>query len=238
MIISFFLDLIIRNEQFKRNTFRAFTSLASKITLKILGIHVHVKNMPKHEDLKKVLVVSNHLSYLDIINISSLFPSLYITSVEVERTFFLGFMAKMGGSLFVERRSKSKLLEEIDRIAGVLRSGNTITLFPEGTSSNGDTVLPFKGALFSTAEKARIPIQPICVKYTSIAGKPVTANNRDFVYYYGDHYFFPHLSKLFLVNDIQVTITFLPQIDIAASDRKDLVAQVHSVILNTYHSIS
>jgi 1-acyl-sn-glycerol-3-phosphate acyltransferase len=143
-------------------------------------------------------------------------------------------MAKLGGSLFVERRSKTKLLEEIERIAGVLRNGYSITLFPEGTSSNGERVLPFKGALFSTAEKANVNVLPVCIQYKMINGKPFSPENRDAVCYYGDIMFFPHLCNLFFLKKINVTVTFLPEISVSGKERKDLVDSCYGSIVDTF----
>lgn len=233
--VSIIVDIVIKNNDQKLKLLAHITTIGSKIALYILGISVIIKNKPSDKSaLENVLVVSNHMSYLDILCISSVFPSLYITSVEVQRTFFLGLMARLGGSLFVERRSKSLLLKEIDRIASVLKDGFTITLFPEGTSSNGEKVLPFKSALFSTAEKAGVKVQPICIKYTQINKRPVTPENRDLAFYYGDIEFFPHLLKLFFVRHISVEITFIEPPDNQQIDRKDLVNQMFTAISETY----
>lgn len=238
ILISISVDIVIRDNKQKLRLLAKITSIGSKIALRIFGISVSIKNKPADKSaLEKVLVVSNHLSYLDILCISSVFPSLYITSVEVQRTFFLGLLARLGGSLFVERRSKSLLLKEIDRIANVLKDGLSITLFPEGTSSNGEKVLPFKSALFSTAEKAGVKVQPVCIKYTQINKGPVTAENRDLAFYYGDIEFFPHLIKLFFVKHISVEITFIEPTDNLQLDRKDLVNQMFTAISETYCSV-
>lgn len=132
-------------------------------------------------------------------------------------------MSLIAGSLFVERRSKTGLKEKIERISELLEKGFIITLFPEGTSSNGDSVLPFKGALFSAAGKKGIDIQPVCIKYLSIDGRPVSPDNRDLVFYYGDIRFFPHLLRLFLVKRIEVSVTWLDQAKTDQKTRKDIV---------------
>lgn len=238
--ISILFDLIVRNDNTKKAAFTRITTAACRIGLWIFGIKVDVRNVPRNSEmLNNVLVVSNHLSYLDILIISSVFPSLYITSVEVQHTFFLGLMSRLAGSLFVERRNKTKLLKEIDAIATVLKSGFTITLFPEGTSSNGDNVLPFKSSLFSAAEKAEITIQPICIRYMEIDNHPITPKTRDYAYYYGDIQFFPHLMNLFTVESIKVRLSFLDQVKTNSwTDRKEMVDTVHKMILDSYNVIS
>lgn len=235
IVISLVVDVAVRNETRKLRWLGRITSFASILALKILGIKVSVVNLPVNKkELDKVFVISNHLSYLDILVYSSVFRSLYITSVEVQNMFFLGLMSRLGGSFFVERRSKTKLLQEIDRIADIIKKGFTVTLFPEGTSSNGDSVLPFKGALFSAAEKAKVPIQPVCIQYQTINGQPLSPSNRDLAYYYGDIEFFPHLIKLFFVKQITVKVEFLEKIASGTLERKELVDSVYTAISDCY----
>lgn len=235
IIVSLAGDLFIRDENRRRKFFTYITSRSSRLGLRVLNIRISAINLESYLSTRKpVLLVANHLSYLDILILSSLNPSLYITSVEVEKTFFLGMISRLGGSLFVERRSKGKLLEEVDRIADIMRQGFTVTLFPEGTSSDGEKVLPFKGALLKTAEKAGVDIFPVCIKYRSINGAPPGPNNRDLAYYYGDIRFFPHLMKLFFVKRIDVTVTFLRKIPVVNRERKEITDEVFELISSTY----
>ncbi len=235
IVISLAADILVRKETTKLKWHGRITSITSSLALKILGIKVTVVNRPRDKkELDNVFVISNHLSYLDILIYASVFRSLYITSVEVQKMFFLGLMSRLGGSFFVERRSKTRLLQEIDRIADVIKKGFTVTLFPEGTSSNGDTVLPFKGALFCAAEKANVPIMPVCIKYQTINRQPISPSNRDLAYYYGDIEFFPHLMKLFFVKQIEVKIEFLEKIASGTLERKELVDAVYCAVLNCY----
>lgn len=234
IVVSIFIDLIIRNKEKKLRCFSSITSLTARAYLKILGIRVKRNGYPG-SITSPCLIVSNHLSYIDILILSSATPSLFITSVEVQKTFFLGFISRLAGSLFVERRNKSRLREEIDRITDCLKKGFVITLFPEGTSSNGETIYPFKGALFSASRNSGIDFLPVCIKYNSINGKPISAVNRDLAYYYGDIQFFPHLMKLFFVKSIDVTVTYLEWVKTAGEDRKEVVESCHSAISSVYH---
>ena len=177
------------------------------------------------------------MSFLDILILSSIYRSLYITSVEVQKTFFLGMMSRFGGSLFVERRSKAKLLQEIETIAAVLQEGIPITLFPEGTSSSGDSVLPFKPSLFSAALKAQVDVQPVCIQYRLVDGKPVSPENRDRVYYYGHLTFFAQLVKLFFVRSLRGTVTFLEPVKTAGRERKEIVEEVYGKIVGEYKKV-
>jgi 1-acyl-sn-glycerol-3-phosphate acyltransferase len=204
------------------NYCRHVASFFSAIGMKILGVTITVKNRDLLKKNGKYLLVSNHLSYIDIFILSIIFPTLFVTSIELKKTVFLGLMAALGGSLFVERRSISDIKREIGTISGLLSDGFTICFFPEATSSNGQKVLPFKSSFIESAIKSQTAVVPLCIKYTHIDGKKVDATNSDYVYYYGDMYFFPHLARLVTCRSVNVTITFLDVLSTSAYMRKEL----------------
>jgi 1-acyl-sn-glycerol-3-phosphate acyltransferase len=212
------------------------SSFFCRIMLMLLGVHLHVKH---REHLQKknsgLLVVSNHVSYVDALVIASLTPAVFITSVELGSTLFLGILARFGGSLFVERRKASGLKNEISLIVRVLREGFTVTLFPEGTTSNGDRVQPFKNSLFDAAVSARADVLPVCLRYMNVNGKRITAANRDSIFYYGGTSFFHHIPKLLSLTSVEVEVIPLKLIRVQDGDsRKDLAALAHSAISTAY----
>lgn len=214
------------------------TSFFSRLALALLGIRAHVDHGERlHANGGGRLIVSNHLSYIDVLIISSLVPSVFITSVELKRTFLLGALAWFGGCLFVERRNPSGLKQEIKDIAHVLDQGFSVVLFPEGTTSNGDCVRQFKNSLFDAAVSAGSDILPLCLRYTKINGESVTAGNRDDVFYYGGMTFFKHLPRLVSQKSINVDVIPLKTIAARADvSRKELAAQAHDAISTAYHS--
>ncbi len=96
----------------------------------------------------------------------------------------------------MERRHKLKLGSEIGELSRALDWGINVCVFPEATSTNGESVLPFKKPLFQASVIAEVPILPITINYDSIDGKNVTTENRDTVCWYGDMDFLPHLWNL------------------------------------------
>ncbi len=212
------------------------TSFFSKLALALLGIRVQVAGDERlHANRGGHLIVSNHLSYIDVLIISSLVPSVFITSVELKRTFLLGALAWFGGCLFVERRKPSGLKREIKDIAQVLGQGFSVVLFPEGTTSNGDRVQQFKQALFDAAVSVGSDIHPFCLRYTKINDESVTAENRDAVFYYGGMTFFSHFPRL--VSQKSIDVDVIPLKTIAAHayvSRKELAAQTHDAICAAY----
>jgi 1-acyl-sn-glycerol-3-phosphate acyltransferase len=183
-----------------------------------------------------VLILSNHLSYVDIFVISSFFPVSFIASVdEVKSDLLLGKATELSGGYFVERRNRSGLRTDIESISEILELGTNVALFPEGTTSNGDRVLPFKTPLLSIAEKAGVEILPLCIKYTGIDGEALTEKNRDLIYYYGDMKFFDHLFKLLSVGYVEAELKVLDKIDPrTASSRKEMAKSVYDLINSAY----
>jgi 1-acyl-sn-glycerol-3-phosphate acyltransferase len=214
-------------------------SFFARLGLRVLGIRV-VSRRTKRKGIRtrrpNYLILANHLSYTDILIVGSLMPSVFITSVELKHTFPLGLLAWFGGSIFVERRSPAGLRREIGEIEQVLSEGIAVALFPEGTTSNGETVRPFKNSLITAAIRTGTNLLPVCIRYTTVNGHPVGTHNRDLVYYYGGTTFFEHLPRLLALRTIQVECVFLRPISPHQHlSRKDLAAQAHAMISAAYH---
>ncbi|HVY56033.1 MAG TPA: lysophospholipid acyltransferase family protein [Thermodesulfobacteriota bacterium] len=204
---------------------------------KMLGIRARLRGRGNGiRSEKSVLILSNHLSYVDIFVISSFFPVSFIASVdEVKSDLLLGKATELSGGFFVERRSRSGLRSEIEAISEILDLGINVALFPEGTTSSGDRVLPFKTPLLSIAEKAGVEILPLCIKYTGIDGEALTEKNRDLIYYYGDMKFFDHFFKLLSVKSVDAELMLLDRIDPrTASSRKEMARSVYDMINSAY----
>ncbi|MBM4399761.1 MAG: 1-acyl-sn-glycerol-3-phosphate acyltransferase, partial [Candidatus Cloacimonetes bacterium] len=172
-----------------RNRLARNTSFISRKLLKCFRISVKVINPEKLQilDRENHLIVSNHVSYTDILVLSACYPFIFITSLEMAANPVLGDITKMGGSLFTNRKQYTSLPQEINNFANALMTGFNIVLFPEGTSTNGETIREFRKSLFQTSITAQKPILPICVRYTSINGRPFALQqDRDKVCWYGD----------------------------------------------------
>ncbi|MEW6145073.1 MAG: lysophospholipid acyltransferase family protein [Thermodesulfobacteriota bacterium] len=215
-----------------------FASFYNSLLVKTFGINVSVTDRRNTSPRggSNYLILSNHLSYLDIFIIFSIFPATFIASVdEVKDTFLLGKVTELSGGFFVERRNRSGLRREIESITDILRLGVNVVLFPEGTTSNGERVLPFKTPLLSMAEKGGVEILPLCIRYSRIDGEELNENNRDLVYYYGDMKFFDHFNKLLTVKSIDAELILLEKIDPdEAQSRKELASSVYGIINDTF----
>ncbi len=236
IFLACLLSLLPLFSRAKRMLRTRLAFLFSKPLLSLLGIRIYVNGkIPSPTGNSGRLIVANHLSYLDVLIISSLVPSVFITSVELRDSFLLGGLARLGGSLFVERRSPSGLKREIESIRLVLSQGLAAVLFPEGTTSNGDGIRPFKNSLFSAALLSDSDVMPLCLRYTKVNGEPVAASNRDAVFYYGDMTFFRHLSGLLSQETVDIEVIPLDIIrPNADSSRKDLALETWSAISRVY----
>jgi lyso-ornithine lipid O-acyltransferase len=151
-----------------------------------LEIRHSVEGMPP----KGGLVVSNHLSYLDIVVLSGAMPCFFVSKAEVVDWPFFGKAARSGGTLFIDRSSLASAGRVAEMISDRLKLPVPILLFPEGTSTDGSTVQRFHSRLFEPAIVASAPITAASVRYSTEDGTP----ERELCWY-GDDAFFPHLVK-------------------------------------------
>jgi 1-acyl-sn-glycerol-3-phosphate acyltransferase len=231
--------LLIRPPRRARAKVLAIDSAISRWLLKGLDVQVRAIHLPEtlHSGRPHFFIV-NHVSDADILALQSITPMVFITSMEVRNESFLGTLAIVGGCFFVERRNKFGARTEIERLAQVLRDGSDVILFAEGTSSNGEGVLPFKNTLMQAAIDAEAVLAPVCINYLAIDGQPVTAANRDKVFYYGDMGFTAHLWRLLGTRSVELECRFLDPIPLVRSDdRKDICERVYRGIVENYTPI-
>jgi len=216
IIISFIDDLLVIDKNLKLRNSTRLSSFICRLLIKILGVKISMPEKSRMLPDNNYLIVSNHLSYLDIFVLASRYPSVFIASVDgVKNAFILGTIARLGGGIFVDRLNRMNIKTEIDKISVVIKNGFSVIVFPEATTSNGDKVLDFKSSLFTPAINSGIKIQPLCIKYKKLNGKVIGEQNRDFVYYYGDAEFFTHFRKLISQSSIEVEVNLLEEIDTA-----------------------
>lgn len=180
-----------------------------RLICRILGIRVTVRG--GLASTRPMLIVSNHSSYLDIEVLGSLIPGSFIAKAEIARWPFFGWLAKLQRSVFIERRS-SKAREHKDEIEKRLFEGDVLVLFPEGTSDDGNRVLPFRSALFSVAERriegAPLVVQPLSLAYTRLDGMPMGRSFRPFFAWYGDMALTAHLWRMLGLGVLTAEVIF------------------------------
>jgi 1-acyl-sn-glycerol-3-phosphate acyltransferase len=207
------LNLIHRDPLARRRALIRNVSRSGRNFCKSLQISATVHNPQRLHELrdKAYLMVSNHVSYTDILVLAALEDLVFITSVEMGNNPFLGAITRLGGCLFTDRKNPVSLKDEIQRFSDTIAEGFKVLLFPEGTSTDGTGIRDFRRSLFQIALNVNCPILPVCIKYTKIDGEPITDSNRDLIAWYGDMTFAPHFLKL-LNHKIEVEIHFLESI--------------------------
>lgn len=206
--------------------------------LRILAVQVWVAGK-RDESLTGCLFVSNHMSYLDVLALSSLHPTAFVTSKEIQKAPLLGQICELAGCVFVDRLNRQKLYEEIGEIERVLREDTDVTIFPEATSTDGTSVLKFRRPLFLAAQRAERAIVPVCINYLTINGAGVDAKNRDFICWYGDMDFLPHIWKLCGLQSVELQVEYLPHFFLPKDGHlDDAVHQAHAAVSGAFRSLA
>lgn len=170
------------------------------------------------------LLVSNHLSYLDILVLATLTPAVFVAKSEIRNWPVFGWFGRLAGTLFVERGRRSDVGRMSAEIREVLASGHLVVLFPEGTSWNGRELLPFKSSLLEPVVGSAHPLSIAGIGYTLADGS--VEND---VCYWGDMTFLPHLVRLMTRKQVRAQVRFAA-IGERAAGRKELARQLHTAV--------
>ena len=196
--------------------------------LRIFDIKVQVLGQPSAA--KPTLFISNHVSYLDIEVLGSLLVGSFIAKSEVEGWPLFGWLARLQETVFVNRKARSEVARQRETLGGRLLAGDSLILFPEGTSSDGSRVLPFKTALFAVASQ-RIDDQPLTVQPISLT--PVTLDSiplgrllRPLYAWYGDMDLGPHLWQVAKLGGFTVVVEFHPPVTVDDTGSRKALADV------------
>ena len=213
------------------------TQLWAKVMCMIVGVSVSVKGKNNLQNENAMLLVSNHLSYIDIIVVASVLPSLFVAKKEVQFWPLLGWLARMGGTIFVDRAVFRGGIAAANEVVKALQLNTNVHIFPEGTSSNGETVLQFKPSLFAASLIAKVPVLPLTIRYPSIDGKLFSEENRDIVCWYGNMEFTGHFLRMLQCKKIEALVTIhQPIIPSTFSTPQSLAFQAYAVVASSFQS--
>lgn len=207
---------------------RRFPMIYHRMFLRIMGVRVHLRgNIEKDGPL---LLVANHASWLDIPVISSRTPLSFVAKKEVAGWPIFGMFARLQRSIFVDRSSRRGAHKAHNELAERLIAGETVVLFAEGTSSDGNRILPFKSALVGAALQAMrdsaldsVQVCPLAVTYTHIHGLPIGRVLRTRYAWYGDMELLPHMWEVLRNGPVDVAVAVGPVQNLSQfTDRKAL----------------
>ena len=177
-----------------------------------------VGELPK----EAALLVSNHISWLDIIVIGQFLPAYFVAKSDILSWPIIGYLSIQAGTIFIRRGDKKQIKLTTEKMAWVLKQNSHIVAFPEGTTTQGDNVLGFHASLFQSAILTKSAIQPVVLRYEGKAKQQAP--------FIGDDSFIPHLMKMLSLDEIDVQVCFLPLISSSGSDRHSVCNQARAMI--------
>lgn len=181
-----------------------------------------------------LLLVSNHCSYLDVILLGSLEDICFTPKSDVRKWPVIGYTVALFGAIFVSRNPRDAKQVQQQVLEG-LRQHRPLSLFPEGTTNNGHTLVPFKPSLFNIVKlwegDTLLTIQPVTIQYKTLNGKPIQGAEMDAIAWYGDMDFFPHLWQFMQQKSMHAHITFHPPLVYDKhTDRKTLAMEAENIV--------
>jgi lyso-ornithine lipid O-acyltransferase len=207
----------------------------------VLGLRIRSEG--QRVAARPLLIVSNHISWLDIPVISTVAPVIFVAKSEVGTWPVFGLLARLQRSVFVDRNRRHKTGEVNAEIARRLTEGDPVVLFAEGTSSDGNRVLPFRSALIGAAgevlagrdrdgrEARPVVIQPLSIAYTGLQGVPMGRRHRPVAAWYGDLDLLPHLKRVLAGTALDVVVTWgEPMTFDLAADRKTVARSLEATV--------
>jgi 1-acyl-sn-glycerol-3-phosphate acyltransferase len=219
---------------------RRFPHWYHRQVCRLFGIRLHIEGAVARDT--PVLLVSNHTSWLDITVLSAVAPLSFVAKKEVSRWPFVSSLARLQRTVFVDRERRSAVGETTNEIMARLATGDTVVLFAEGTSSDGNRVLPFKTSLFAAAKppsksgaeaaaESDVVVQTLSLVYTRLHGVPISRSARPIVGWFGDMEMQSHAWQLLKAGPLDVRIRIGAPIPLEAfADRKDLARRSEAEI--------
>jgi len=180
---------------------RTFPHWYHRQVCRIVGVRLNIEGSVARE--RGVLLISNHISWLDIAVLSAVAPVSFVAKQEVASWPFVSWLAKLQRSVFVDRNRRTEVTAKTNEILSRLEAGDHVVLFAEGTSSDGNSVMPFKTSLFAAAKPtggeaqgAQVCAQTLALTYTKVHGLPLCRRGRPLVAWYGDMDLASHAWRL------------------------------------------
>lgn len=208
----------------------AFARVYHRTLCALMGLRIQVVGEASRD--APVLFVSNHSSWLDVLALGATLEASFVAKTDIERWPVVSTVAKLGRTVFVSRR-RAGTKGEADAIRTRLAASDSLILFPEGTTSDGGRVLPFRSAFLSVADTARV-VQPVSVVFDRLGGLPACRRDRPLFAWYGDMDIFSHFWRLARRPGGRATIILHKPLDPADwPDRKALAAACAQVVADS-----
>jgi lyso-ornithine lipid O-acyltransferase len=215
---------------------KSLPRLWHRIIAKLVGFKIEVTGKLAKD--RPLLIVSNHSSWADIVVLSSLAEVSFIAKAEVRNMPLFGWFAVLQRSIFVDRTKRSNSRQQADSIATRLTKGDAMVLFAEGTTSDGNRILPFKSTLFGAAQLAlaeahvdKVLVQPVSIAYTKVHGLPMGRYMRPTVSWPGTQGVLPSLSRYVREGAFDIEVRIGTPVEFTLqSNRKAVAAQMEAEV--------
>lgn len=199
----------------------------SRFGLRLCGARLTVHGEPPQAPF---FLVANHLGYVDILVLASRLDAVFIAKAEIAGWPVMGLASKLVRTVFVDRRLKRDIPRVLAEIEDRLRYEQGVVLFPEGTSSRGSDVQPFRPALLEVAARADHPVHHASLAYRTLPGEPPAHLA---VCWWGERPFLPHFVRLLAMPGFEAAVTFGEE-TVRLSDRKQLAARLESAVAASF----
>lgn len=199
----------------------------SRLVTRLASIRIEVEGrapLPPH------VLVSNHLGYVDVLVLGAVVDGCFVSRGDVRSWPVVGWLSRSVRAIFVDRSRRADVGRVASEMEARLAEGEGIILFPEGTSTAGDRVLPFRPSLFDAAVRAAVPVHFVTIRYATEPPDPPAHRS---VCWWSDMEFVPHLLGLLRLRGVRATVRF-GDAPIGGSDRKTLAAALHQAVLSRF----
>jgi 1-acyl-sn-glycerol-3-phosphate acyltransferase len=184
--------------------------------LALLRAEVRVSGAPPSPPF---LLATNHLSYVDVLVLASRLPVRFVAKAEVRRWPLLGPICRGFGTIFIDRSDRRDIPRVLAEIERALDRGEGVIVFPEGTSSSGESLLPFRSPLLALPARRGLPVHAAALRYDPPS-----------VAWWGSAALLPHLLDLFRLERIEASVDFAPG-PVVEGDRKRLAERLRETVL-------
>ena len=176
------------------------------------------------------LAAANHLSYLDILVLGSLWPGVFVAKREIASWPLFGIAAGMAGTIFIDRDAPREVVEAGRQVTATLESGQPVTLFPEGRITTGASVLPFLPSLLAPAARGRVPCYAVSLHYES--SEPGIDPSSEICWPLSTP-LLPHALRVATLRDLRVTV-HVSEDAVVSGDRKELAGRLHAWVVERF----
>ena len=208
-----------------------------------LALDIRVKKYGNALECSPTLFVSNHVSYLDIIILGHAIKGCFVAKRDMIDWPILGYLSTLQRTIFIEREKRTEVNNQRQEMQDRIRGGDSLILFPEGTTGTGGRVLPFQSSLFDVTENYIHPmtddegrpldlmVQPVSIIYKRINCMPTNRSHRSCVAWYGDMNIGEHFRKFLNLQNVEVEVHFHEPVSRNLfKTRKELSAYCHRTI--------